>query len=72
MKCLQVKHDLIPMFCTLQRTLVSEVVFCLVSQFFQIWQTGILDHGRRTTEDNEDITGWDREMLFDHVVGHKS
>lgn len=61
----------------LQRLLNDEILVCKdvfrsVSQLFQIWQTGILDHRRRAAEDDEDIVGCSGEVVLDHVIGHKS
>lgn len=54
------------------KILVCKDVFRSVSQLFQIWQTGILDHRRRAAEDDEDIVGCSGEVVLDHVIGHKS
>lgn len=42
-----------------------------MSQLVQIWQTGVLDHRRRTTQDNKDVAGRSREVVLDHVTGHE-
>lgn len=52
--------------------LVRKYVFRFVSQLVQIRQTGILYHWWRTTQDNKDISGRRREVILDHVIGHKS
>lgn len=52
--------------------LVCKYVFCLVSQLVEVWQTGVLDHWRRATQDNEDISGRSGEVVLDHVTVHKT
>lgn len=51
--------------------LVCKYVFCFVSQLLQIWQTRILDHWRRTAQDNENIWGCRWEVSLDHSCSHK-
>lgn len=52
--------------------LVCKDVFRWVAQLVQVRQAGVLDHWRWATKDNEDISGRSREVVLDHVLGHKT
>lgn len=52
--------------------LIREDVLRFVSQLFQVWHAGVLDHGWRAAQDHQDVGGRSREMLPDHVEVNKA
>lgn len=53
-------------------TLICKNVVRFVSQFFQVWHAGILDHWWRTAEHHKDVVGRSWETFLDHVTGNKT
>ena len=52
--------------------LVSEVHVLGVAQLVEVGQTGELDHGRRTTHEDECVGARFGQVLLDHVFAHKT
>lgn len=52
--------------------LISKNVLRFVSQLFQVWHAGVLDHRWRAAQDHEDVAGRSREVVLDHVEVDKA